>query len=100
MISKTLGTILIAIVCVIMFPVVIAILGGVFGIIAGVFGAVFGAIGGVLGGLFGAVFGVFEWMFDGVFGWNPFGFFHCNSLTLVALVVVVALIIRSRTPRR
>lgn len=97
MISKTIGTIFIVLICIIMFPVAIGLLGGVFGIIMGVVGAVFGAIAGVIGGIFGAIFGVFGWMFDSLFDWHgPFHFFRCNIFTLAAIVLVVALIVRNR----
>lgn len=98
--TKAIGAIFVAIICILMFPVAIAIIGGVFGIVIGVFGAVFGAIFGVIGGLFGAIFGFFGWIFDGIFGWGgPFGFFECNFFTLVVFAVVVALLMKSKSKR-
>ncbi len=96
MITKTLGTVLIIFVCILMLPVGIGILGGFFGIVAGVFGAVFGIIGAVIGGIFGAI----GWLFDGLFNWHsPFGFFSCNAFLLVSIVVVLALAVRSKKSR-
>jgi hypothetical protein len=101
MITKTLGTILILIVCILVFPVTIAILGGAFGIVAGVFGAVFGGVIGAIGAIFGAVFGLIGSLFHGLFNWHHgFNFFHCNMFTLLALTVIVALAIRSRDNNR
>ena len=100
MISKTIGAIFIALVCILMFPVGIAIIGGVFGIVVGVLGAVFGAIFGIIGGIFGAIFGFIGWIFDGIFDWHgPFGFFSCNIFTMAALAVIVALAIKSKSRR-
>jgi hypothetical protein len=101
MITKTLGTILIAIVCILMFPIAFVILGGTFGIVIGVIGAVFGAVAGIIGAAFGAIFGVFDWMFDGLFDWHwPFGFLHCDGFTLAVLIVIVALMVRGRSSRQ
>lgn len=95
MVSKMIGTILILIVCIIIFPV--AVIGGVFGIVAGVLGAIFGAIMAVAGGIFGAFFGLFDWVFDDFFRWHgPFGFFGCHPFTLALIVVIIALAIRHK----
>ena len=106
MITKTIGTIIVIFLCILMFPVAIALVGGVFGIAAGVIGAVFGAIIGVIGAIFGAIFGVLGWIFEGIFGWGwdrdfdwPFNFFNCNIFTLAAIVLVIALVARSKTKR-
>ena len=98
MITKTLGTLIIIIICILMLPVGLGIVGGVFGILIGVFGAVFGAIFGAIGAVFGAFFSVFDGLFDGLFGWHwPFGFFNCNIFTLAAIVLVVVLVAKSKT---
>lgn len=106
--SKTLSTVLVVIVCILLFPIIIGIIGGVFGLIGGIVGAVFGAITGLFGGLFGiiagffgAVFGLFAWLFDGDFYWDgPFHIFGSDVFTVLILVVVIALVARSRsTPR-
>jgi hypothetical protein len=100
MITKTLGTIVIVILCILMLPIGIGIIGGIFGIVAGVIGAVFGGIAGAIGAVFGAVFGILGWTFDGLFNWHwPFGFFRCNLFTLIAIVLVVAFLAKSRTNR-
>ena len=107
--SKTLSAILIVIVCILLFPVAIGIVGGVFGLIGGIIGAVFGAIGGmigaifgVIGSIFGAIFGFFGWLFG---GWDhdwpgPFHLFDSDVVGVIALIIVVVLIARSRTPKR
>ena len=70
--SKSVATLLIIIVCILLFPVAIGIIGGVFGLVGGILGAIFGAIGGVIGAIFGvigaifgAIFGFIGWLFDG-----------------------------------
>lgn len=101
MITKTIGAVFVILVCILVFPLGIGILGGMFGIVMGVIGAVFGAIAGVIGAIFGGIFGIFGWLFDGLFDWHgPFHYFRCNIFTLAAVVLVVALIIRNRTSRR
>lgn len=97
MITKTIGTILIVVVCIIVFPIGIAVVGGVFGIVAGVLGAVFGGIVAVVGGVLGAIFGVFEWIFDGIFGWHGlFDVFGCNAFTFGIIAIVIALAVRPK----
>jgi hypothetical protein len=100
MISKTLGAFFIILVCILVFPVGIGIVAGVFGMVIGVLGAAFGAIAGVVGGIFGAIFGVFGWIFDSLFNWHrPFHFFSCNIFTLAAIVLVIALAVKKRPNR-
>lgn len=105
MATKTLGTIIVVFICILMLPVGLGLIGGVFGIIFGVIGAVFGAVFGVIGGLFGMVFGFFGWLFDGIFGWGdfgwhgPFGFVESNILTWAIIVLVVALLINKQKNR-
>lgn len=118
--SKTLSTILIVIVCLLLFPVIIGIVGGVFGVVGGVIGGIFGAIAGIIGAVFGAIGGVIGAVFGiiasifgaifGFFGWllgdwdhpwhGPFHWFDKDILGALALVIIVLLIARSRTPRR
>jgi hypothetical protein len=100
MVTKTIGAIFIVLVCILVFPVGIAIIGGVFGIVVGVIGGVFGAVFGIIGAIFGAIFGFIGWIFEGLFDWHwPFGFFSCNFFTIAAMAIVVALIIKSKSPR-
>jgi hypothetical protein len=98
--TKVLATLIIALMCIILFPIGIGIIGGVFGLVFGVFGAVFGAIGGIIGGIFGAIFGVFGSLFHGLFGWDcPRIFFpHNNLFSIVVLAIIVAIIIKQRKP--
>lgn len=106
--SKTVATLLIVVVCILLFPVIIGIIGGIFGLIGGIIGAVFGAIGGaigalfgVIGAIFGAIFGLIGWIFEGDFHWDgPFHFFSSDAGTVLILVIIVALLARSRTTRR
>lgn len=94
MATKTLGTLLIVILCIFLLPVGLGIIGAIFGIVVGVFGAVFGAIAGI----FGAIFGVFGWLFDGLFGWCDMdaGFPEFNIFTMAALVLIVFLLSRNK----
>jgi hypothetical protein len=101
MIAKTLGTLLIAIACILMLPVFFALIGGVFGIVFGVIGGVFGAVFGVIGGVFGAIFGFIESIFDGLFGWHgPSFFWHFNPVTLFLFAIIVALLIKSNNRKQ
>jgi hypothetical protein len=104
--SKTLATIMVVFVCVMLFPIFIGIIGGIFGVIGGVVGGLFGFIGwifgaifGAIGALFGAFFGLFGWMFGDHWHW-PGGWFHRDFFTVLALVLFIVLISRARTPRR
>jgi hypothetical protein len=101
MITKTLGTLLIVIACLILLPIAFGIVGAVFGIVFGVIGGVFGAVFGIFGGIFGAIAGFFSWMFDGIFGWHGPSFLaNCNPFSLLLFAIIIALIIRSRQNRQ
>jgi hypothetical protein len=101
MASKTLGTVAILIICILMFPIAVGILGGAFGIVMGVFGAVFGVFFGLLGGVFGAIFGFFGWLFDNFFGWgHHFHFFNMNFWSVLFLVVIVVLLMKNKNSPR
>jgi uncharacterized membrane protein len=91
MLTKTLGTVLILIVCIIVLPISIAVIGSVFGILMGVLGAVFGGIIGVFGAILGSIFGAVDWLFD--------GFFHCNVYMIGVIAIVVALAVRKYSNR-
>jgi hypothetical protein len=92
--SKTASAILIGIVCLLCFPIVIGIIGGLFGAVFGVIGGLFGAVFGIIGGLIGAIFSFIGWMFGGIFGWEWHGPFHAdwNFFSVVAILIIVALI--------
>jgi len=101
--SKTVTTIALVIVCMLLFPVAIGIVGGVFGVVGGILGGLFGIFTGLLGAIFGAIAGLFGVAF-GIFGWGgadpwhgSFSFFDRDVLTAIILVVVVVLMTRPRT---
>ncbi len=106
--SKTL-TVLAVFVCVLFFPVLIAVAGGMFGVMGSILGGLFGFIGGmfgavfgVIGGIFGAIFGAFGWILgDGDFHciW-PFHFFNGNLFALLIIGLVIAMIARSKRSGR
>jgi hypothetical protein len=99
MIAKTLGTLVIVFLCILMVPIFFGVLGGIFGVVVGVLGAVVGAIGGIIGGIFGAIFGGLGSLFNGLFNWHlPFGFFSAKIFAIVAIVFVVVMISKSRRP--
>ena len=96
MAAKSIGTIILVIIGILLLPVVFGILGGIFGVIFGVFGAIFG----VIGAIFGAIFGIFGWLFDGLFGWNDFHFGHFNfNLITIAIIVLLAAVLAKKRPR-
>lgn len=88
------STLIVVLLVVFSFPIWIGIAGGLFGIIVGIFGAVFGIIAGVFGAVFGAIGGIFGWLFN--WHWPFSGFFHWNIFTILFIVIIVALISRSR----
>ena len=85
MATKTLTAILFVIALVILIPIGIGIIGGVFGLVAGIFGAIFG----IIGGIFGAVFGAIGWLFQSIF----------SGGLLTFIIVVVAIVILTKRPR-
>lgn len=101
--SKTLTTLLIVIVCILLFPLAIGIIGGVFGLFGSILGGIFGLIGGlfgvifgVIGAILGAIFGVFGWVFDEHHGGWPFNFFDGDLFTATLIVVIIVLLVRSK----
>lgn len=100
--SKTIATLVIVILCVLFFPFVIGAIAGAFGLVGGILGSVFGLLGTVLGAIFGAIGSIFGAMF-GFIGWlarEPFGGwfnpFDGNFFGVIALLIIVILIARSR----
>ena len=104
--SKTASAIVIAIVCLLFFPFIIGIVGGVFGAVFGVIGGLVGAVFGIIGGLFGIIFGFIGWLFESIFDWNFDGPFHTdwNFVTIMIVVIIIALVAknaqRSSSPKR
>jgi len=105
--SKTLTTVLLVLFCVLLFPIGIGLMGGIFGLIGSIMGGIFGLIGGLFGAIFGliggifhAIFGVFGWMFNGHFqGHWPFGFFNRDLFTILVVILIIVLISRSKATR-
>ena len=100
--SRSLTTILIVIICVLMFPIIIGGIAGVFGILGGVLGGIFGLIGGLIGGIagvfgsiFGVVFGFIGWLVGAPFN-HTWHFFPVIPLNLIVIGVVVVLLLRAR----
>jgi hypothetical protein len=97
MASRTLGTVIILIICILLFPITIGLIGGAFGIVMGVFGIVFGALFGMIGGIIGGIFGFFNWIFGGIFNWDHhYGFFHFNFCAAAFIVILVLVLSRNR----
>jgi hypothetical protein len=101
--SKTLTTVVVVFLCVLFFPVFIAVAGGLIGVL----GAVAGGFAGIVGGIFGAIFGViggilsfFGWIFESGFhcAW-PFHFSGGRMIAVFLAVLVVVMISRSRKGR-
>lgn len=95
--SKTASAIIIFLVCLLFFPFIIAIVGGVFGAVFGVIGGVFGAMFGILGGLLGAIFSLIGWIFEGIFNWDWDGPFHTdwNFFSVLIIVIIIALVAKN-----
>ena len=105
--SKTLTTLFIVIVCILLLPLAIGIIGGVFGLIGTIIGGVFGLIGGlfgavfgIIGSVFGAVFGFIGWLFGEPFHWHGPDFFDGDIFAIVVVVLVVVMISRARRTRQ
>lgn len=103
--SKTIAVLLIVLICILLFPVGIGIIGGIFGAIGTVLGAlfgvvtgVFGAVFGAVGAVFGAIFGVLGWVFGHHCDWNV-PFFNRDVFVAVILVIVIFAISRSKRSR-
>lgn len=93
------STILIILILVLTFPVWLTLGGVLFGVIAGLFGALIGVFGGLFGALIGGLFALIALPFKilfGDWGFHDFGSFHFedHTLTILALIVLVALVTR------
>lgn len=95
--SKTASAIVIALVCLLFFPILIGIVGGVFGAVFGIIGGLFGAVFGIIGGLFGIIFEFIGWVFGGLFDWDFDGPFHSdwNFFSVLVIVIIVALVVKN-----
>lgn len=103
--SKTLTTVAAVVLCVLFFPVFIAVAGGVVGVLGSVVGVLFGVIGGIFGGIFGvlggivgAISGLVGWLFDGIFHFGPS--FTFDGVRLIALFIVVMILVAIARPHR
>ena len=92
--SKTASAIIVFLICLLFFPIIIGIVGGVFGAVFGVLAGAFGAVFGIIGGLLGMIFGFIGWIFEGIFDWGWDGPFHTdwNFFSVLIVVVIIALI--------
>ncbi len=91
------NNILLAILLIITFPVWFAAGAVVLGIAAGMFGAVIG----ILGAIFGVFMTLVALPFKILFGWSHAGWhwfphFHFNAFVMIAVIIVVALIIKGK----
>jgi hypothetical protein len=102
--QKTATIFIAVIVCILLFPLVIGIAGGVFGVLGALLGGVFGIIGGFFGiisgliaGIFGGLFSLVGWVFDLDFSpaW-PLHFDSDNIFAALFLVLVLVIATRSR----
>lgn len=102
--SKALTTVLIVIICVLLFPLIIGAIAGVFGVLGSIIGGFFGLIGGligaifgIIGGMIGAIFGAFGWIFDEPFHgvWLGGHFDSEDFLAVMVVVLVVVVVTRS-----
>jgi len=97
--SSSASTILIILIIVFTFPIWLTLGGVLFGVIAGLFGAMIGVIGGLFGALIGGFFALIALPFKILFGnWGfhdewPFHFSD-HTMTIVAMIILVALVMR------
>ncbi len=100
MATKTLGTLAIFIICLLLFPVVIGIIGGAFGIVMGVFGAIFGTVFGLIGGLFGIIFGFVGWLFGALVDWDhSYTFFDLNFGVVILITIIIFLLVKRKNQK-
>ena len=81
--SKPLTTLILIFAFILAIPILIGVVGGLFGAFMGVVGAVFGVIAGIFGGVFGVMGSVFGALFGG--GWNLL----CIVLAAAAIVLII-----------
>lgn len=98
MATKTLSTIMIIVICILLFPIGIGILGGMFGLVVGLAGGLFGAIVGIFGAMFGLVAGFFGWIFDTLFNWN-FHWFDINFTTVLLIILIILVATRAKSKK-
>lgn len=90
---STTSTILVVLVVLFTLPIWIGVAGGLFGLVAGLCGGIFG----IFAAIFGVLLSVIAIPFKILFGWGHWGIFphfHFPGLGVVALVVVIALLLR------
>ncbi len=89
------STLLLILILVITFPVWLVVGGVLFGVIAGVLGALIGVFGALLGGFFALLALPFKILF-GDWGILDGGIFHFrdNTLTIIAILILAALVVR------
>lgn len=83
-------SILIIIILVLTFPLWFGLGMGLIGAAVGIMGALVGVMAAIVVLPFKILFGWGDW------GWGWHGFPHCNSLGLIALIIIAALIVRKR----
>ncbi len=89
------SNLLLILILVITFPVWLVIGGVLIGVVAGIFGALMGVFGALLGGFFALFALPFKILF-GDWGIPDGGIFHFrdHTLTIIAIVILVALVVR------
>ena len=98
--NKTLATIIVVFLSVLLIPMAIGIIGSVFGIVGDIAGAFFSIVGAIFGAVFSFIGALFGWLFYGHFEWHwPFHFFSWDLFTVAALVLLVVVLTRSKNVR-
>ncbi len=89
------SNLLLILILVITFPVWLVIGGVLVGVIAGILGVLMGVFGALLGGFFALLALPFNFLFGG-WGIHDGGILHFrdNKLTIIAIVILVALVVR------
>lgn len=99
MTSKTALGLAIIILCLLFFPIIIGIVGGVFGLVFGIIGGVFGVVFGAIGAIFGAIFSAIGEVIGFLFSW-PFCVFDGDFFVITVLIIVAVLISRRKNLER
>ncbi len=95
--TSSTSQVLLVILLVITFPVWFAAGAALLGVAAGLFGAVIG----ILGAIFGVFMTLLTLPFKILFGWSHAGWhwfphLHFNAFVMIAVIIVVALIIKGK----
>lgn len=94
------SSVLLVLILILTFPIWFAVGAAAIGVVAGLFGAAIGVIGAIFGVFIALITLPFKLIFGwGDWGWHGFPHVHFNGCILLAIVIIAALMVRSRSKR-